>query len=200
MQQATGHFDTPDEMYKYLVAVSREPDLAKIRAYCDGSVEHFNWLENLGFQFERTYYPGKGGRTAGYRGTVLHRHPRRSGRSASRPPAPRGHSVPVPGELGGAAMVIDLLLKRAGDLGVQFRYETAATNLVVKARPTRAGWSASHGSTSPKPVRVKANSVIIAAGGFAMNPDMVVSMHARARPGNERPSTTAWWRPTSWAT
>ena len=46
-------------MYKYLVAVSPEPDHDKIRAYCDGSVEHFNWLEDLGFQFERSFYPGK---------------------------------------------------------------------------------------------------------------------------------------------
>ena len=48
VQEATGHDDTAEQMYKYLVAVSREPDLAKIRAYCDGSVEHFNWLEDLG--------------------------------------------------------------------------------------------------------------------------------------------------------
>ena len=59
VQQATGHDDCPEEMYKYLVAVSREPEHDKIRAYCDGSVEHFNWLEDLGFQFERSYYPGK---------------------------------------------------------------------------------------------------------------------------------------------
>ena len=59
VQQATGHDDSADEMYKYLVAVSREPEHDKIRAYCDGSVEHFNWLEDLGFQFERSYYPGK---------------------------------------------------------------------------------------------------------------------------------------------
>ncbi len=39
--------------------------------------------------------------------------------------------MPVPGELGGASMVIDLLVKRAADLGVQFRYETGATALVV---------------------------------------------------------------------
>ena len=38
VQQATGHADSPDEMYKYLVAVSQQPDHAKIRAYCDGSV------------------------------------------------------------------------------------------------------------------------------------------------------------------
>ena len=59
VQQATGHEDSPDEMYKYLVAVSKEPEHDKIRAYCDGSVEHFDWLEALGFEFERSYYPEK---------------------------------------------------------------------------------------------------------------------------------------------
>jgi len=59
VQQATGHADTAEEMYKYLVAMSREPEHDKIRAYCEGSVEHFNWLEDLGIAFERTYYPEK---------------------------------------------------------------------------------------------------------------------------------------------
>ena len=173
VQQATGHFDTPDEMYKYLVAVSREPDLAKIRAYCDGSVEHFNWLENLGFQFERTYYPGKVVVPPGTEGLSYTGNEKVWPFCEQATPAPRGHSVPVPGELGGAAMVIDLLLKRAGDLGVQFRYETAATNLVVEGpadegRVVGVAWK--HFTETGA---VKANSVIIAAGGFAMNPDMV---------------------------
>ena len=59
VQEATGHQDSPEEMYKYLVAVSRAPEHDKIREYCEGSVEHFNWLEDLGFQFERSFYPGK---------------------------------------------------------------------------------------------------------------------------------------------
>ena len=66
VQQATGHPDNPEEMYQYLVAVSRDPEHDKIRAYCEGSVEHFNWLEDLGFQFERSYYPGKVDRPAGH--------------------------------------------------------------------------------------------------------------------------------------
>src|ERR1700735_1653708 len=57
--EATGHSDTAEEMYKYLVAVFRAPDPEKIRIYSDGSVEHFNWLEDLGFQFERSYVAGK---------------------------------------------------------------------------------------------------------------------------------------------
>ena len=59
VQRATGHEDSPEEMYRYLVANSADPDHEKIRAYCEGSVEHFDWLEALGFEFERTYFPGK---------------------------------------------------------------------------------------------------------------------------------------------
>jgi len=59
VQQATGHEDSAEEMYKYLLAVSKEPEHDKIRAYCEGSVEHFGWLESLGFEFERSYFPDK---------------------------------------------------------------------------------------------------------------------------------------------
>src|SRR5215218_9071781 len=47
VQAATGHEDTADAMYDYLVSVSLAPEHDKIRAYCDGSVEHFDWLEAL---------------------------------------------------------------------------------------------------------------------------------------------------------
>ena len=60
VQQATGHSDSVEEMYKYLVAVSREPELDKIRAYCEGSVEHFDWLEELGVRLRAHLLPGKG--------------------------------------------------------------------------------------------------------------------------------------------
>ena len=60
VQQATGHADSrPKRCTSTWSRCRREPDHDKIRAYCDGSVEHFNWLEDLGFQFERSYYPGK---------------------------------------------------------------------------------------------------------------------------------------------
>ncbi len=175
VQQATGHSDTTDEMYKYLVAVSREPDLAKIRAYCDGSVEHFNWLEDLGFQFERSYYPGKVVVPPGTEGLSYTGNEKVWPFCEQATPAPRGHSVPVPGELGGAAMVIELLLKRAGDLGVQFRYETGATNLVVRQDGPQKEVVGVAWRHFTETAAVKANSVIIAAGGFAMNPDMVAA-------------------------
>ena len=169
VQLATGHPDSAEEMYKYLVAVSREPALDKIRAYCDGSVEHFNWLEALGFQFERSFYPGKVVVPPGTEGLSYTGNEKVWPFCEQAEPAPRGHSVPVPGELGGAAMVIDLLLKRAAELGVQMRYETGATNLIVEdGAVAGVAWK-----RFTETGAVKAKSVIIAAGGFAMNAEMV---------------------------
>ncbi|MEH3128890.1 MAG: FAD-binding protein [Mycolicibacterium neoaurum] len=169
VQQATGHEDSAEEMYKYLVAVTEDPELDKIRAYCDHSVEHFDWLESLGFQFERSYYPGKVVVPPGTEGLSYTGNEKVWPFIEQAKPAPRGHSVPVPGELGGADMVIQLLLKRAAELGVQFRYETGATNLVVADGAVQGvAWK-----QFTETGAVKAKSVIIAAGGFAMNAEMV---------------------------
>jgi 3-oxo-5alpha-steroid 4-dehydrogenase len=169
VQEATGHADSADEMYKYLVSQSREPEHDKIRAYCDGSVEHFNWLEDLGFQFERSYYPGKVVVPPGTEGLSYTGNEKVWPFIEQAAPAPRGHSVPVPGELGGASMVIDLLLKRATDLGVQIRYEVGVTNLIVEdGTVTGVQWK--HFTDTGA---IKAKAVIIAAGGFAMNEEMV---------------------------
>jgi succinate dehydrogenase/fumarate reductase flavoprotein subunit len=169
VQQATGHPDSAEEMYKYLVAVSQEPELDKIRVYCDQSVEHFNWLEDLGFQFERSYWKGKVVVPPGTEGLSYTGNEKVWPFCEQAVPAPRGHSVPVPGELGGASMVIDLLLKRADELGVQIRYETGATNLIVGDEAVSGvRWKRFTETGS-----IRAKAVVIAAGGFAMNADMV---------------------------
>jgi 3-oxo-5alpha-steroid 4-dehydrogenase len=171
VQQATGHPDSADEMYKYLVAVSLDPEHDKIRAYCDGSVEHFNWLEDLGFQFERSYYPEKAVIQPNTEGLMFTGNEKVWPFKDMAVPAPRGHKVPVPGDTGGAAMVIDLLLKRADELGVQIRYETGATALVLdNGAVLGATWK--HFSDTGA---IRAKAVVIAAGGFVMNPDMVAT-------------------------
>ncbi|MEB3030516.1 FAD-binding protein [[Mycobacterium] nativiensis] len=170
VQEATGHPDSPEEMYKYLVAVSREPEHDKIRAYCDGSVEHFNWLEALGFQFERSYYPEKAVIQPNTEGLMYTGNEKVWPFLNEAVPAPRGHKVPVPGDTQGAKMVIDLLLQRAQSLGVEIRYETGATGLITDAAGGVAGVSWKRFAETGA---IKAKSVVIAAGGFVMNPDMV---------------------------
>ena len=95
-------------------------------------------------------------------------------------PAPRGHKVPVPGDIDGTKMVMDLLRDRVEEAGVEVRYETGATNLVTSPRPVT--WSGvAWKSFDETGGVVRAGSVVLAAGGFVMNPDMVAALHARAR-------------------
>ena len=171
VQQATGHTDTAEEMYKYLVAMSRDPEHDKIRAYCEDSVEHFNWLEDLGIAFERSYYPHKAVIQPGTEGLMYTGNEKVWPYKDMAVPAPRGHKVPVPGDTQGAAMVIDLLVKRAAELGVEIRYETGATNLVTEhGRVAGVAWK-----RFTETGTIRARAVVIAAGGFVMNPDMVAT-------------------------
>src|SRR4051794_5217503 len=169
VQKATGHEDSTEEMYKYLMAVSRDPEPDKIRAFCEDSVEHFDWIESLGFEFERSYFPGKAVIQPNTEGLMF------TGNEKVHPfrdlavPAPRGHKVPVPGDTGGAAMVMDLLAKRVEEAGVEVRYETGATNLVVDGdRVVGVAWKRFKDLG-----HLRAKAVIVAAGGFVMNAEMV---------------------------
>jgi 3-oxo-5alpha-steroid 4-dehydrogenase len=100
----------------------------------------------------------------------------------------------VPGDTGGAKLVVDLLLRRAATFGVGIRYETAATELIttpvpvdtvpvntvpvntgpVNTGPVNTGrvtgvrWRTTTGTGV-----IRAGSVILAAGGFVMNAEMV---------------------------
>ena len=170
VQQATGHADSAEEMEKYITAVSRDPEPDKIHAYCRDSVEHFDWLEALGFHFERSFYDKKAVIQPGTEGLMF------TGNEKVWPfcdiaiPAPRGHKVPVPGDTEGAGMVIDLLVKRLSDLDVEIRYDTGARHLVVDdaGAVVGVGWKRL-GETGA----IRARSVVIAAGGFVMNESMV---------------------------
>ncbi|TDC58444.1 FAD-binding protein [Actinomadura sp. KC345] len=172
VQVATGHDDTVEAMVRYLMASTKDPDEEKIRAYCEGSVEQFQWLEALGFEFERSYFPGKAVIQPGTEGLMF------TGNEKVWPfrdevrPAPRGHKVPVPGDTEGTKVVMDLLRDRIEEAGVEVRYETGATNLVAAEDGTVAGvaWR-----RFDRTGVVGAAGVVIAAGGFVMNADMVAA-------------------------
>ena len=172
MQEATGHEDPVEEMVKYLTATSKEPEPDKIRAYCEGSVEHFGWLEALGFEFERSYYPEKAVIQPGTQGLMFTGNEKVWPYLDQARPAPRGHKVPVPGDIDGTKMVMDLLRDQVEEAGVEVRYETGVTNLVTGAAGAVVGvaWR-SFDETGV----VRADAVVLAAGGFVMNPDMVAA-------------------------
>lgn len=169
VQEATGQTDSAAEMAAYLTAVSKEPVPELISAYCEGSAEHFAWLEALGFEFERSYYPHKAVIQPETQGLMY------TGNEQVWPfrdravPAPRGHKVPVPGDTGGAGMVVKLLVERLAELGAEIRYETGVSALVMEDdRVVGATWK-QFGETGA----VRAKSVVLTTGGFVMNPEML---------------------------
>ncbi|WP_435771503.1 FAD-binding protein [Nocardioides sp. SYSU DS0651] len=169
VQRATGHEDSVDEMVRYLMASTKDPDEQKIRAYCEESVDHFDWLESLGFEFERSYFPGKAVIQPGTEGLMYTGNEKVWPFREQVRPAPRGHKVPVPGDTEGTRIVMDLLRERVEEAGVVVRYETGATNLVVDGDAVVGlAWRSfdQHGA-------VRAGAVVLAAGGFVMNKDMV---------------------------
>ena len=170
VQQATGHEDSVEDMYEYLVAASKEPEKDKIRVYCEGSVEHFDWLETLGFEFERSYYPEKAVIQPGTQGLMFTGNEKVWPYLDAARPAPRGHKVPVAGDTEGTKMVMDLLRDRCEEAGVEVRYETGAAQLVVDDAGAVVGvaWKSFEQTGF-----VLAGGVVVAAGGFVMNPDMV---------------------------
>ncbi len=174
VQLATGVEDSAEEMFKYLVAVSLDPDEAKIRAFSEDSVEHFDWIEALGMEFERSLYEKKAVIQPGTEGLMF------TGNEKVHPfrdiakPAPRGHKVPVAGDTGGAKMVLDLLAERLAETDADVRYETGASNLVVEPGPEGGGavvgvaWR-----KYDERGAIRAKSVVIAAGGYVGNDTMV---------------------------
>jgi 3-oxo-5alpha-steroid 4-dehydrogenase len=169
VQRATGQPDSPEEMEKYLLATSHEPEPDKIHAYCQGSAAHLDWLESLGFEFERSFYPEKAVIQPGTQGLMYTGNEKVFPFRDQAVPAPRGHKVPVPGDTEGTKLVMDLLRDRLEEAGVEVRYETGATNLLVSDdRVAGVAWRSFAETGS-----VAARSVVLAAGGFVMNPDMV---------------------------
>ncbi len=171
VQRATGHDDSADEMYAYLMQVTPHPEADKIRDYCDGSVEHCDWLESLGFVFERSYYPDKAVIQPGTEGLMYTGNEKVWPFFEKAVPAPRGHKVPVPGDTQGAALVTGLLHQRAVELEVEIRLETGAMQLVVDGDVVvGVAWKRFEESGF-----IRAGSVVLAAGGFVMNAEMVAA-------------------------
>ncbi|EXG82922.1 succinate dehydrogenase/fumarate reductase flavoprotein subunit [Cryptosporangium arvum DSM 44712] len=169
VQQATGWEDTPADMAAYLRAMSPSCDPEKIRLYAADSVEHFGWLESLGFAFERSYYPHKAVVQPGTQGLMFTGNEKCWPFTEIARPAPRGHKPPFEGDMGGGGFVVELALAKLDALGVEVRYDTGATGLVVDGDAvTGATWRRFDEAGA-----IRARSVVLAAGGFVLNPAMV---------------------------
>lgn len=180
LQNACGFDDTPEEMYRYLRAsVQPGPPDEWLRAYCEGSVELYEWLVARGVPFkaeflppERGTYPWGSEHGLSYTGSEL-AHPF----SALVKPAPRGHHPRHLGE-GGGLVLMEALSAAAVAAGARIVTGARVERLVTDGPPEapRVVGLRIGGGADTRHVRAR-QGVILCTGGFVMN-DALLEQYA----------------------
>ena len=170
VQKACDYNDSVEAMYDYLmVSNGPEADSAKIRAYCEDSADHFNWLVDLGVPFNDSEFKARAIVATTDDGLLY------TGSEKAWPyvdniaPAPRGHNLAIKGDHGGP-LFMQILTAAAIQRGVEISFETRALRLIEDC-----------GEVVGLVVRrdmqerfIGCNKgVILSAGGFVMNREML---------------------------
>ncbi|HJQ43750.1 MAG TPA: FAD-dependent oxidoreductase [Jatrophihabitantaceae bacterium] len=170
-QRAAGFDDTVENMRTFLLeACGPAADVAKVELYCEHSVEHHDWLVARGVQFMGTYHPDGGGTSPADDEGLMYT----GGENAWPfdelvPPVPRAHCTK--GAKPGGAALMQVLSQAALDAGVRPLYDTRLERLVVDENNRVCGViSLQYGEE----IAIRARrGVVLAAGGFINNPEMV---------------------------
>lgn len=167
LQRDLGIEDSSENMSAYLMACFGEvADKARVKAFVDGAAEHFDWLESQGIPYRTSLFEGRD--VVALTGDSL----QYTGNERAWPfntlatPVPRGH---LPEEAGhdGGKVVMNRLMTRVVEAGIDVRFDTRVTGLVQAGDGRICG------------VEIKANNrfryllarrgVVLAMGGFIMN-------------------------------
>jgi 3-oxo-5alpha-steroid 4-dehydrogenase len=170
VQAAAGFVDTPDNMYQFMIANMGPEQAHLVRAYCDGNVEHFAWLEAQGVPFERSYYSKKTVFLLSTEGLMWSGNEKVWPYREVATPVPRGHQVATPGDSGGAG-AMQPLLARCQQEGVRASFDSVAQSLIVDGLGRICGVAVRQFG---KALHYKARKgVVIATGGFGRNEEML---------------------------
>jgi 3-oxo-5alpha-steroid 4-dehydrogenase len=169
VQIACGFEDSVDNMVGYLLAAcGPEPDEAKVVAYAEASLGHFDWLVARGVDFDARLDVETQMAPSGTEGLVW------SGGEDAWPfneiavPAPRGHLTKTKRSTGW--LLMQKLAGAAVTAGADISYDTRVERLVVDGGRVVGAVATQFGEQ----VVVKArHGVVLSAGGFIWNDDML---------------------------
>jgi succinate dehydrogenase/fumarate reductase flavoprotein subunit len=174
VQKQTGFEDSAEQMFAYLMAACGPGcDEAKIRIFCDRSVEHFHWLVARGVPFKASFHPESGTEPPTDDGLIF------SGSEAAHPfaslarPAPRGHHPQKEGAAGGFLM--QRLLAALAASGARQRTGARAAAL-VQGEGGRVVGAVVRTAEGERALRAR-RGLVIATGGFIQD-DAMLARHA----------------------
>ena len=168
-QLAAGFQDTAEDLTAYLkLAGGPCADDAKCELYGREALAHYQWLKDQGVPYRGNYLPGKVIEPTDDSTLIW------SGSEAAAPfchqarPAPRGHVIRHMG-WGGGRPLVDILERRARDLGADIRVDARPGALVVDG--DRVTGAVVRIDNADRFVRAR-RGVVLATGGFVFNEAM----------------------------
>ncbi|WP_269617729.1 FAD-dependent oxidoreductase [Zhongshania sp. BJYM1] len=171
VQQACGYHDETENMVNYLKACfGNQADDEKIRHYCENSISHYNWLTSHGVPFKMTELKERAIMALTDDCLLFTGNEKAYPFTEHATPVPRGHNLEVEGDNGGP-LLMKLLTEAVNARNVEVHYDSRALTLVVNDDGAIEGVVVRI-DQQEKAVRAR-KGVILCAGGFCMNEDMV---------------------------
>jgi 3-oxo-5alpha-steroid 4-dehydrogenase len=181
VQIACGFHDDAQALTDYLTVVSSSPDEQKISAFAQGSAAHFAWLEARGVPFDRSYYPLKAVIQPGRECLIWTGNERVWPFRDQARPVPRGHKVAFDGLEGGGALALNNLAAHAQTIGVDAVFDIKVDALVCEGNRILGVRARQFGEWRYfRALR----GVVLAAGGFSQNAEMLERYVPRFRATN----------------
>jgi succinate dehydrogenase/fumarate reductase flavoprotein subunit len=171
-QRACGFDDQTEDMLRYLaLAQGVDTDDAKLRAYCEDSAAHFDWLESLGVPFKRSFLDERAVMALSD-DCLLY-----TGNEKAWPfvevarPCPRGHNLQVVGDNGGP-LFMNTLAARVGERDIDVLLEARVLTLVTDDDGGEVLGVVFRRNMREYSLRAR-RGVVLCAGGFVMNDAML---------------------------
>jgi succinate dehydrogenase/fumarate reductase flavoprotein subunit len=172
VQQACGFQDSTEDMFTYMMmAAGPQADEEKIRNYCENSRDHFQWLLEIGVPFKDSFHRERAIMCLTDDGLLYTGNEKAYPFAQQAKPCPRGHNLFVEGDNGGPLFmkIVTENVEKRDNITVE--YETRALTLIVDDDDRVVGLVVRR---NQQELNVRARQgVILCAGGFVMNNEMV---------------------------
>lgn len=172
VQRACGFEDDTEDMVTYMMmSAGPQADEEKIRGYCENSADHFGWLVDLGVPFKDSFHEERAIMCLTDDGLLYTGSEKAYPFAQQAKPCPRGHNLCVEGDNGGP-LFMKIVTENVDERdNISVEYETRALALIVDEAGDVAGLVI---RKDQQELNVKATrGVILCAGGFVMNEDMI---------------------------
>ncbi len=183
LQQEVGLADSSDNMIAYLTeAFGPHGDPDKIRRYAEGAAEHFDWVESLGVPYKRAVYLERTVVPFSDESLLFTGNERAWPFTEIADPVPRGHVPSKEGDEGGR-IFMQALMAAVESEGALIRTDARVVALLQDQAGTVRGVAA---RIDGREVAIQASKgVVLTAGGFVMNKDMLAKHAPQTVPFGE---------------